>query len=189
MGAAGRTRLESLIEAHGAAVAAYLRRRLHPLPAAVLDDLVEETFLVLWRRERDVPDGEAERPWVLGVARNVLHNAHRAQRRRVRHEARLRPRGSAPSAEEVAVVDLAAHEALSRLSEPDRELLRLHFWDGVDVDGIATLLSITPNAAGTRLSRAKGRFVEQLRELDEREEDGTASAPADMGTTWHRGTR
>lgn len=177
------------MDAHAEAVASYLRRRLYPLSTAALDDLVEETFLVLWRRAADVPVGEAERPWVLGVARHVLHNAHRAQRRRERHEARLRPRGAASSAEDVAVADLSAHEALAAMSAPDRELLRLHFWDGVDTEGIAGILGITPNAAGTRLSRAKSRFVELLRARDgEREPSGTADASADMGTTW-RGER
>ncbi len=152
----------------------------------MLDDLVEETFLVLWRRATDVPEGEAERPWVLGVARHVLHNAQRAQRRRVRHEARLRPRGLAASAEDVAVADLAAREALAAMSAPDRELLALHFWDGVGADGIAAILGISPNAAGTRLSRAKSRFVELLGEREApAASSGTAGPPADMGTTWH----
>lgn len=189
MGGAPRDRLEQLVAEHASAVANYLRRRLYPLTPAVLDDLVEETFLVLWRRGDDVPSGEAERPWVLGVARHVLHNAHRAQRRRARHEARLAAPGPVASAEDVAVADLAAREAMASLGEADRELLRLHFWDGVDTEGIAAILGVTANAAGTRLTRAKARFVARLAEAEATAPGGTSTGPADMEAAWRRGHR
>lgn len=175
-----RTRLEALVRDHGAAVANFLRRRLYPLSTAELDDLVEETFVVLWRRAHAVPTGDAERPWVLGVARHVLHNAHRSHRRRVVRESGLRaPRPSA-SAEDEAISDLAARDALASLSSTDRELLQLHFFDGLSVTQLGVLLGVTPNAAGTRLSRAKTRFVERLAALD----PGTAEGSADISTTW-----
>jgi RNA polymerase sigma-70 factor (ECF subfamily) len=165
------------VAAHGPAIANYLRRRLYPLSSDDLDDLVEETFVVLWRRVDDVPRGEAERPWVIGVARHVLHNAHRAHRRRQRHEARLRPVAASSSAEEEAVADLAGREALDAMGEADRDLLRLHFWDGIDVHGLAVVLGISSNAAGTRLSRAKARFMEALDAIEARR---TARPPSDM---------
>ena len=164
----GRDRLELLVAAHTTAVANYLRRRLYPLTSADLDDLVEETFVVCWKRLADVPLGDAERPWVIGVARHVLHNAHRSHRRRQHHEGRVRPSRADHSAEDEAVADLAAREALAALGEADRELLRLHFWDGVDVHGLAVVLGVSVNAAGTRLSRAKARFCAELTSLDAR---------------------
>jgi RNA polymerase sigma-70 factor (ECF subfamily) len=157
-------------------VAEYLRRRVGPLPQADVDDLVNETFLVCWRRLGDVPAGESERPWVIGVARNVLHNAHRAASRRRRHEGRVRPYGPSASAEDEAMSDVAAREALARLTSADQELLTLHYWDNVDVEGIALALHLSPNAAGTRLSRAKSRFLANLAPPDER---GTAGGSAD----------
>ena len=163
--------------AHSAAIANYLRRRLYPLSPADLDDLVEETFVVLWRRVEDVPSGESERPWVIGVARHVLHNAHRAHRRRQRHESKLRPLSGASSAEDEAMADLAGREALDALGEADRDLLRLHFWDGIDVHGLAVVLGVSSNAAGTRLSRAKARFLEELSAVEARR---TAGPPTDM---------
>jgi RNA polymerase sigma-70 factor (ECF subfamily) len=153
---------------HSTAIANYLRRRLYPLADADLDDLVEETFVVLWRRLDDVPAGEAERPWVIGVARHVLHNAHRSHRRRAHHEGRVRPVLPGASAEDEAVADLAGQEALASLGEADRELLRLHFWDGLDVHELAGVLGVTANAAGTRLSRAKSRFLEALQAIEAR---------------------
>jgi RNA polymerase sigma factor (sigma-70 family) len=173
--AKGRDRLELLVAAHETAVANYLRRRLYPLSAADLDDLVEETFVVCWRRLDAVPDGDGERPWVIGVARHVLHNAHRSHRRRQHHEGRVRPVVADHSAEDEAIADIAASAALAAIGEADRELLRLHFWDGVDVHGLAVVLGVSVTAAGTRLSRAKSKFVAQLEAIESR----TATPPAD----------
>lgn len=163
--------------AHSAAIANYLRRRLYPLSTEDLDDLVEETLVVLWRRLDDVPTGDSERPWIIGVARHVLHNAHRSFRRRQRHEARLRPVAASSSAEDEAIADLAGREALDAMGEADRDLLRLHFWDGIDVHGLAVVLGVSSNAAGTRLSRAKTRFMEQLSAIEARR---TVAPPSDM---------
>ena len=180
---APRDRLSELVAAHSAVVANYLRRRLYPLTDADLDDLVEETLLVCWRRLDDLPEGAGELPWVIGVARHVLHNAHRSHRRRRHHEGRVRPTTAHPSAEAEAVADLAVREALDALGEADRELLRLHFWDGVDTEGIAVVLGVSTNAAGTRLSRAKGRFLEVLARVEAR----TASPSTDRHEVDGRG--
>ncbi|MBX6767094.1 MAG: RNA polymerase, partial [Actinomadura rubrobrunea] len=61
------------------------RQRLWAYAAAragrqIADEVVSETFAVAWRRLRDVPDPPL--PWLLGVARNVLRENHRAERRR-----------------------------------------------------------------------------------------------------------
>jgi len=144
-------------------VESYLRRRLLWLPPADIDDLVDETFVVLWRRLSDVPDGDAERPWVIGVARHVLHNAHRSSRRRIAREGREPRARPAPSAEDEAVVNLAAEESWHLLGEADREALSLHFWDGLDLSGLASVLGISYTAANARLSRARSRFEALLR--------------------------
>ena len=158
MGAIDSPRLRQLVDAHAQAVESYLRRRLLWLPSADIDDLVDETFVVVWRRLSDVPEGDAERPWVVGVARHVLHNALRSSRRRIAREARVPKPQAAPSAEDEAVVNLVAQEAWHRLGEADREVLSLHFWDGIDLAGLASMLGISYTAANARLSRARSRF-------------------------------
>jgi DNA-directed RNA polymerase specialized sigma24 family protein len=44
------------------------------------EDVVSETFLVAWRRLDDLP--EPVLPWLLGVARNLLHKQYDSGRRR-----------------------------------------------------------------------------------------------------------
>src|SRR5690554_1101728 len=64
-----------------------LRRVEVPEDAA---DVVSETFLVAWRRIRDLPEGDEARLWLYGVARRILANHYRSQSRREQLGERLR---------------------------------------------------------------------------------------------------
>ena len=138
-------------------IGAYLRRRLYPLVAADLDDLVEEVLLIAWRRFDDIPS-DAQIPWLIGVARNVLRNAVRKQRRISTLESHLRPAPPDAAAEDYVIADQSIREALGSLSDDDREILLLHFWDGRTSVEIGVIFGITTNAAAVRLSRAQDRF-------------------------------
>ena len=74
-----RARFEALFREHHSAVQCYARRRV---PPGVVDDIVAETFLVVWRRLDDVP--EPALPWLLTVARNVAGTDRRGAVRRER---------------------------------------------------------------------------------------------------------
>ena len=63
-----------------------LRRTARPEDAA---DVVADTFLVAWRRQRDVPPGEQARLWLYGVARRTLANQRRGDVRRTHLGERL----------------------------------------------------------------------------------------------------
>ena len=156
-------RFGRLVRELSPSVGSYLGRRLYPLPRVELDDLVEETFTIIWRRLDDVP-GDAELPWALGVARNVLRNAKRTHARRLNYEGRVRPRGADASAEENVLADESVRAALSKLSDDDREILLLHAWDGLNASDLARTLLISPNAAAVRLSRAQAKFKEHFNE-------------------------
>ena len=65
----------------------------------------------------------------------------------------------------VRMPDLPAM-ALSRLSEPDRELLLMRAWDGLAIGEIAKILDCTTNAASVRLSKARARLRKELTEKD-----------------------
>src|SRR5258707_308051 len=45
-------------------------------------EAIAETFATLWRRLESCPAGDDARPWLFGVARRVLANQHRGERRR-----------------------------------------------------------------------------------------------------------
>jgi RNA polymerase sigma-70 factor, ECF subfamily len=56
------------------------------------------------------------------------------------------------------IADAELDRALSRLRPSEREVLLLHFWDGLTVEELAVTLSITRNNAKVRLSRAMSRL-------------------------------
>lgn len=157
MGSSQDDRFRRLVRENSPAVANYLRRRLHPLGVADLDDLVEETMLVVWRRIDAVPP-DAELPWMIGVARNILRNARRNQNRRYLFESTLVARADDPSAEDHVIADTSVREALVAMSDDDREILMMNAWDGLDTAALGVALAITTNAAAVRLSRAQARF-------------------------------
>lgn len=81
-------RIAALYSEHGRGLLAYaLRRAPGPEDAA---DVVAETFLVACRRAEEMPAGEEARLWLYGVARNVLLDQQRGERRRAQLGDRLR---------------------------------------------------------------------------------------------------
>jgi RNA polymerase sigma-70 factor, ECF subfamily len=147
-------RFEELVDAHGEDIANYLRRRCFPLPQADVADLVEETLIVVWRRLDELSE-DALFPWAMGVARNVLRNAKRSSRRRTHYESSVRVQGAVAPAEEIVVANDSIRRALSALGEREREILTLHFWDGLSSEEIGLSLNISSRAAAVALSRAQ----------------------------------
>ena len=154
---AGEDRLRTLIDNFTPDVGAYLRRRSYPLEDADVEELVQSVFVVAWRRIDDVPAG-AELPWLIGVARNVLSNARRSHSRRRALLSRILPSRDDPSAEDLVTASEDLKRAFGCLSRSDREILLLHFWEGLEAANLAVVLGIRQGAASTRLSRASARL-------------------------------
>jgi RNA polymerase sigma-70 factor (ECF subfamily) len=157
MKAARERRFRAVADEATPAVGAYIRRRIYPLSYSDVDDLVEEVLIIAWRRLDDIPEG-AEVPWLIGVARNVLRNAHRKYRRGEVVVAHLPSPHHDASAEDNVIADEGVRAALESLNDDDRDIVLLHAWDGRSASEIGVILNITANAAAVRLSRAQDRF-------------------------------
>jgi RNA polymerase sigma-70 factor (ECF subfamily) len=77
--AGDREAFAEIVARHQAAVYGYLRPRI--FEASDADDLAQEAFLRFYL-QIDRFDGSAVRPWILGIARNVLRESLRRIRRR-----------------------------------------------------------------------------------------------------------
>jgi RNA polymerase sigma-70 factor, ECF subfamily len=157
-------RFERCFREHYPRVLAYGLRRLPSRTAA--EDVAAETFLVAWRRRDALPDDAL--PWLLGIARHVIHNERRSARRRARLEARLlaQPGRVAPAAADTAPVGSAGVlDALGRLGERDREVLLLTTWDGLDHRRAAAVLGCSRGAFAVRLHRARNRLARAMNDL------------------------
>jgi RNA polymerase sigma-70 factor, ECF subfamily len=126
----------------------------HCGPAAA-EDLAQETFLEIHRSRRSYRPPRPVRPWVFGLARNVLRRHRRAAWRRQRREgAVLAARAGDLTRGEPAVAAGDVEEALRRLPATRREVWVLHHEHGWSFQEIATRLSIGVAAARKRASRA-----------------------------------
>lgn len=163
--------LGELFDEHASAVYGYALRTLGDWAAA--EDVVSLTFLEAWRlRGRLDPDGEALRPWLFGIATNVLRNTARAARRHKAAMARLPEREVVPDFAEELVTRLddsaqlaAVQRALAGLRRGEREVFRLCVWVGLDYASAAEALGVPIGTVRSRLSRARTR----LRSLAEKE--------------------
>lgn len=141
---------EQIYAEHREAVRAYVRRRA---PESVVDDVVSEVFVVCLRKIDDVP-GESL-PWLYAVARNTLANERR-KRAKV-------PHGDGRGfAEPEPVGDGLLADAFNRLSDGDREVLRLVAWEGLSLSDAATVLGCSGVTCRVRYHRAKSRLASRL---------------------------
>jgi RNA polymerase sigma-70 factor, ECF subfamily len=160
-------RLERLYSEHGRAVLAYAIRRAADEQDAA--DVVAETFLVAWRRLNEVPRGEQALMWLYGVARRVLANQRRGERRRQRLAEQL-GRELVPALQAVAPpadVPQPILAALASLGSDDREIVLLAAWEELSPGQIAAVLGISQIAARSRLHRARKRLRAALAPLAE----------------------
>jgi RNA polymerase sigma-70 factor (ECF subfamily) len=156
-----QARFESLYAANRAPILGYsLRRTASPDDAA---DILAETFLAAWRRLEELPAGDDARLWLYGVARRVLANHYRGERRRSALAGRLRAEladSYVPPEFDGETARIA--EALRRLPERQRELLALNAWEGLDYGEIAVVLGCSRNAVRIRLHRARASLAAEL---------------------------
>ncbi len=143
-------------EAYSAQVYAYALRRSDRDTA---DEVTARVFLVASRRRRSLPADPL--PWLYGVARRVLAEERRSQRRRRGLHGRLRSM-TVEDTTELTLPDQSLARALHALSATDREVLLLCYWEGLDHAQIARVMGCTRAAAGVRLHRARGRLRRAL---------------------------
>lgn len=159
-----RGRFEEIYEEYSGLILGYAVQRTSDHHDAA--DVVAETFAVAWRRIHDVPDGEEARPWLYGVARKVLANHHRSDRRRRLLNDRAASDLETRLADAATSVDGPDRGAIAAafevLSDSDRELLALVGWEGLVREEIATVLGCSRATVRVRLHRARRRFEREL---------------------------
>jgi len=173
-------RFERLFRSHADAVRYYALRRTAPED---VDDVVADTFLVAWRRLDDVP--AEPRPWLLMVARRVLANRRRADRRVVSLSSRLAqasapgPTSNPDDATDGTGLGSAVLAALEQLPEKEREAIRLLAWDELSTTDAATVLGCSRATLAVRAHRARRRLATLL---ESQQDHGDAEPSPAVGT-------
>ncbi|HKT84018.1 MAG TPA: sigma-70 family RNA polymerase sigma factor [Solirubrobacterales bacterium] len=157
-----RERFERCFRAHYADVLAFAIRRLGE--RATAEDATSEAFAVAWRRRERIP--EPALPWLYAVALRVIANQYRSTRRRreldlrLMHEAGVDTPGEDP-ADSLDRVD-AFTAAFAKLSESEREVLRLIAWEGLSTRDGARVYGCSPGAFRVRVHRARRKLAKHL---------------------------
>ena len=118
------------------------------------EDVVQETFVRLWRHRKDVDWGREIRPWLIVAARRMAMDRFRTLRRRLLGSSAL------PSLTE-DIVDrwVDARRAMAALSPLERTSLILTAVDGYDSAEAALLLGTSPGAVRSAASRARAKLL------------------------------
>ncbi|KQR85748.1 RNA polymerase sigma factor [Microbacterium sp. Leaf179] len=129
--------------------------------ASDAEDVVQETFVVAWRKIPSLRlEGASLLPWLATVCRLQAQNRLRARRRHGSH--------AALDDEIPSVVDVEAQvveaqtvaailTAVDRLSELDREVFRLCAAEGYGYEAAAAELGVSHGTVRNRLSRIRSR--------------------------------
>lgn len=148
-----------VFDRHFDLVHGYLRRRVGE-PA---EEFAAETFAraLAGYGAFDPTRGDV-RPWLLGIATNVVHGHRRAEARRLRAYAReaggILPPSDAPDiAARLDATGLAraAATAIRKLPPRDRDVLLLVAWGDLTYEEVAQALGIPVGTVRSRLNRAR----------------------------------
>jgi RNA polymerase sigma factor (sigma-70 family) len=159
-----------IFDRHHAQLYRYLRRRVG---AGLAADLAAETFVTAFaRRGAYRPESQDARPWLYGIAHNLLRNHLRHEHRQLAAYARL---GADPLADPAAPAEFSMADAradaaaasaglaqiLARMPTRDRDVLLLFAWADMSYAEVAQALNIPVGTVRSRLNRAR----RQLRAL------------------------
>jgi RNA polymerase sigma-70 factor, ECF subfamily len=125
------------------------------------DDLASETFLIAFDRRRRYDLARADaRPWLYGIASNLIARHRRAEVRQLRALARADRREAVEDERVDGRLDAQAQRgrlaaALLEIADRDREVLLLVAWAQLTCEEAAQALGIPAGTARSRLHRAR----------------------------------
>jgi RNA polymerase sigma-70 factor (ECF subfamily) len=179
---------EVVFARHVSAIHRFVARRIE---AAVVEEVVSETFAVAFDRRaryrREYPDA---RPWLFGIATNLIRHHRRSERARLRAYARVDP-VQAVEGGEAEVLDRAQAlagqaelaGALGKLRRGDRDALLLLAWGELSYEEIARALTIPVGTVRSRINRARRRLRELLGAFEEISEQNEPTLLDDTAMT------
>ena len=162
-----------LFDRHATTMFRYFVRRVGPDDA---DSLLGELFRIAFEKRAGFDTARAEaRPWLYGIASNLLARHRQREARRLDATARL-VNTSLTAPDRYSEVDARLDAsrlwpdvatAIATLPQEERDALLLFVWEGMPYEQIATALDIPVGTVRSRLSRARGRIRELVGERGE----------------------
>jgi RNA polymerase sigma factor (sigma-70 family) len=176
-GPGGADHLEVLYRGSYKEIFAYVLRRTGGDTETVAD-LVAEVFVVALRKQDIIPPSPEDRLWLYGVARRVVLDHQRREKRWLRVRSQLQQKASSETDANSDGSRLRVQAAMEKLKPADREALQLVIWDGLSHGEAAQVLGITSNAVALRLHKARSRLRRILAPPSGKPVIGSASVPS-----------
>ncbi|WP_219461714.1 RNA polymerase sigma factor [Nonomuraea rhizosphaerae] len=136
------------------------------LDAQDAEDVTAETFLLAFdQRDRFDPERGGLRPWLFGLATNLVARHRRKEARHYKALSKLDPEAAAEGHENRVVTTVAAQRlqphlarALAALTRGERDVLLLVALRQLSYDEVAQALGVSIGTVGSRLSRARAKI-------------------------------
>nr|WP_232827630.1 RNA polymerase sigma factor [Jiangella endophytica] len=166
IGSGDRAAFEAFYDRNAAWLAVRIRRRCGD--ADLTADVLQETFLAVWRAAGSYAGAGQSGGWLWSIATRRLIDAHRRRAVRAVVVGELdddRGHAAAPSAEDEVLAgtyDAELATALDRLSPELRAVLQATVLDGLTVRETALLLDVPEGTVKSRAVRARRQLREAL---------------------------
>lgn len=126
------------------------------VPHSEVDDMVQDVFLLAFRRLSSLKDGAAFPGWLAAIARNLATDYHRRTPKTAEvEEGMLRQMPPAPEA-------IGVLETIRNLPDAYRETLILRLVEGLTGPEIAVQTGLTPDSVRVNLHRGMKMLREKL---------------------------
>jgi RNA polymerase sigma-70 factor (ECF subfamily) len=152
-----------------------LTARRHSGDDEAVEDLCQEAFLKAFLALPRLAEPARFGAWLHAITRNLaLRERQNGARRRVRFpaldpvlmEEPADPKPSPAEAFQQCEARRIIREAVEALPQTYREVIQLHYWEGMPLSRVATYLGIPLTTAKWRLRYARGRLRQGLEPLD-----------------------
>lgn len=137
----------------------------HTSHSAQASDLVQETFLQLYRARKDYDPDRALKPWLMTIALNIKREYFRqtTRRRDLPTSTGIPPEQSVNGHDpELAERERVVHQALSQLPEDTRDVINLHWFEGFSFPEIAKIVGASESAVKVRAHRGYAKLKKKL---------------------------
>jgi RNA polymerase sigma factor (sigma-70 family) len=130
------------------------------------NDLVQQTFLQLHRARRDFDPTQRLKPWLFTIAMNLKREHFRRRKRRPERSLDVEPTEPAVAARGAEQVEArrTLARALADLPPDQREVIELHWFDGLEFPEVATVVGASVSAVKVRAHRGYVRLRQTLGE-------------------------
>jgi RNA polymerase sigma-70 factor (ECF subfamily) len=140
----------------------------------LVEDVLQETLLRALIQLADLEETERYRAWLIGIAANLVRMGIEKSRSdrlfwmstrcRIRSRSRFRRIPSSPEEDLLATErDSAVNHAIGSLTDQAREVVELHYLEGLSYKEIATRLGVRIPTIEGRLYRARQQLKEDLK--------------------------